>query len=73
MIVGIPREIKNNEYRVSLVPAGVDSFIEAGHEVVIEVGAGLGSGILDEDYERAGAKLVAAASDIYAAADMIVK
>ncbi|MCK6439823.1 MAG: alanine dehydrogenase, partial [Planctomycetes bacterium] len=53
MIVGVPREIKNNEYRVGLVPAGVHAFVERGHKVLIEAGAGLGSGIPDEDYEAA--------------------
>ncbi|NUQ34604.1 MAG: alanine dehydrogenase [Planctomycetaceae bacterium] len=73
MIVGVPREIKNNEYRVGLVPAGVHAFVERGHKVLIEAGAGLGSGIPDEDYEAAGGKLVAGAAEVYGQADMIVK
>jgi alanine dehydrogenase len=73
MIVGIPREIKDHEYRVGMVPAGVHALVEGGHKVLVEVGAGLGSGIPDEDYEVAGAQLVATAKEVYDAADMIVK
>lgn len=73
MKVGVPREIKNHEYRVGMVPAGVHALTQAGHQVYVEVGAGLGSGILDEDFEQAGAKLLASAKEVYAAADMIVK
>ena len=73
MIVGVPREIKDHEYRVGMVPAGVYSLTQAGHKVLVQAGAGLGSGILDEDFEKAGAKLVATAKEIFAAADMIVK
>jgi alanine dehydrogenase len=73
MIVGVPREVKNNEYRVGLVPAGVHSFVKAGHQVLVEAGAGLGSGISDEEYVKAGGKLVGKATDVFGAADMIVK
>lgn len=73
MKVGIPREIKNHEYRVGMVPAGVHALSQAGHQVFVEVGAGLGSGILDEDFEAAGAKLLATAKEVFDAADMIVK
>ncbi len=73
MIIGVPREVKDDEYRVGLVPAGVESLVAHGHQVLIEAGAGLGSGIRDEDYEEAGAKLVAVAEDVYSEADMIVK
>ncbi len=73
MIVGIPREIKDHEYRVGMVPAGVNALVEAGHSVLVEVGAGLGSGIADDDYVGAGAKLCATAKEIFDAADMIVK
>jgi len=73
MIVGIPREIKDHEYRVGMVPAGVNALVEAGHQVLVEVGAGLGSGIADEDYEVAGGKLVATAKEVYDRAEMIVK
>lgn len=73
MKVGIPREIKDHEYRVGMVPAGVHALTQAGHEVLVEVGAGLGSGILDEDFEAAGGKLLATAKEVYDTADMIVK
>ncbi|MCA8945722.1 MAG: alanine dehydrogenase, partial [Planctomycetes bacterium] len=73
MKVGIPREIKDHEYRVGMVPAGVHALTQAGHQVFVEVGAGLGSGILDEDFEAAGAKLLATAKEVFDAADMIVK
>ncbi|MCC6465245.1 MAG: alanine dehydrogenase [Planctomycetes bacterium] len=73
MIVGVPREIKPQEYRVGMVPAGVNALVEAGHQVLVEVGAGLGSGILDEQYEKAGAKLVSTAKEVFQRADMIVK
>ncbi|MBZ0135020.1 MAG: alanine dehydrogenase [Planctomycetes bacterium] len=73
MKVGIPREIKDHEYRVGMVPAGVHALAQAGHQVFVEVGAGLGSGILDEDFEAAGARLLGTAKEIYDTADMIVK
>ena len=58
MIVGVPREIKDNENRVSLVPAGVRALVEEGHTVLVERGAGEGSGIRDEQYTEAGARIV---------------
>jgi len=73
MIVGIPREIKEREYRVSIVPAIVESLVKAGHEVLIETGAGRGSAIEDADYTEAGARIVCGPEDVYAKADMIVK
>ena len=73
MIVGIPREIKDHEYRVGVVPAGVHAMVEAGHEVLIEVGAGLGSGLRDDEYEEAGGTLVATASEVFERAAMIIK
>lgn len=73
MIVSVPKEIKEGEYRVSMVPAVVESLVRAKHEVLIESGAGRGSGISDDDYSQAGAKIVSNAKDVYAAADMIVK
>ncbi|MCC7510411.1 MAG: alanine dehydrogenase [Planctomycetes bacterium] len=73
MIVGVPREIKDHEYRVGMVPAGVHALVESGHKVLVEIGAGLGSGILDDDYEAAGAKLVATAKEVFDGADMIIK
>lgn len=58
MLIGIPKEIKNNENRVALTPAGVQSLVAKGHEVLIETNAGLGSGFTDADYEKQGAKLL---------------
>ena len=73
MIVGLPKEIKDNEYRVGLTPAGVRAFKDAGHEIRVEASAGDGSGFEDELYERAGATIVNSADEVWATADMIVK
>lgn len=73
MIIGVPKEIKPNENRVALVPAGVEALVHAGHKVVVEAGAGLGSGFADDAYERAGAELAGSAAEVWARADMIVK
>ncbi len=73
MIIGVPKEIKDNEFRVGLVPAGVRKLVHAGHNVLIESGAGLGSGIIDHEYEAAGAKLVHDAATLYAEAELVVK
>lgn len=73
MIIGVPKEIKNNEYRVGILPVGVETLVRAGHEVIIETKAGIGSGIEDEQYVKAGAKIVARASDVYYASQMIIK
>jgi alanine dehydrogenase len=73
MIVGVPKEIKNNEYRVGMVPAGVRTLHKAGHTVLIEKSAGEGSGITDQEYVGAGAEIVDTADEVYARADMIVK
>ncbi len=73
MIVGVPTEIKANENRIALVPAGVEALVFDGHTVLIEAGAGLGSGFPDELYTEAGARLVAKAADVWADADMILK
>ena len=73
MIVGVPKEIKNNEYRVSLVPAGVRALVERGHKVIVEASAGEGSGISDEEYLAAGATIEQSPADIYKEAEMIVK
>jgi len=72
MIIGVPKEIKNNENRVAITPAGVSAFVHAGHEVWIEAGAGLGSGIQNEEYEAAGAKIVASGKDAWSA-EMVIK
>ena len=58
MIIGVPKEIKNNEFRVSTTPSGVHAFVTAGHEVLVETGAGIGSAITDQDYIAAGALLM---------------
>jgi len=73
MIVGTPREIKDGEYRVALVPAGVEQLRKAGHEVLIERSAGTGTGISDEQCGEAGAEIVETAEEVYRRADMIVK
>lgn len=73
MIVGVPKEIKNKENRVSMVVAGVKSLTHAGHTVLVQSGAGLGAGITDQEYVSAGAKIVDGAKEVFAKADMIVK
>jgi alanine dehydrogenase len=73
MLIGLPKEIKNNEYRVGMVPAGVRSLTTLGHEVWVQIGAGLGSGISDDEYEKAGATMVASAEEVYGGAEMVVK
>lgn len=73
MIIGVPREIKSNENRVALVPSGVAAFVQHGHTVLVEHGAGRGSGIDDAAYRKAGARLVKSAAAVWARADMIVK
>lgn len=72
MIIGVPKEIKNNENRVALTPAGVVSFVQAGHKVLIEKEAGIGSGFADTDYVQAGAEIIEQASDVWAA-EMVMK
>jgi len=73
MLVGVPREIKDSEYRVGLVPSAVRELAANGHEVIVEQGAGLGAGLSDADYQAVGAKIVSTADDIYAHAELIVK
>lgn len=73
MVVGIPKEIKNNENRVSLTPAGVSALAKSGHTVFIETGAGEGSGIPDMEFSGAGAVLLPNAAEVYARSDIIVK
>jgi alanine dehydrogenase len=73
MIVGVPKEVKESEYRVALVPAGAEALTEAGHTVLIEAGAGEGSAVTDEEYGEHGATVIADAAEIYARADLIVK
>ncbi len=71
--VGIPREVKNNEFRVAITPAGVHELVRGGHEVVLERGAGLGSSITDEEYTAAGARILGTADEVWAAADLLLK
>jgi alanine dehydrogenase len=73
MLIGVPKEIKNHEYRVGLTPASVRELTGHGHQVLVQSGAGAAIGLADEQYQAAGARLVPAASEIFAQADMIVK
>jgi len=73
MIIGVPKEIKNNENRVALTPAGALELSKRGHELYVQSTAGLGSGFPDEDYEASGAKILPAIEDVYAKAEMIIK
>jgi alanine dehydrogenase len=73
VIVGIPREVKDNEYRVAATPEGVRELTRAGHEVIVESGAGAGSALPDEDFTTAGARILPDADAVFAAADMIMK
>ena len=73
MKVGIPKEIKNHEYRVAITPAGVMELVRNGHEVVIEQDAGLGSSIPNEDYVKAGATILPTADDVWGSSEMILK
>ena len=73
MIVGIPKEIKNNESRVGMTPAGVFELVQHGHTVYVQSTAGEGSGFFDADYQEAGAEILMGISEIYAVSDMIVK
>ncbi|MGA2253465.1 MAG: alanine dehydrogenase [Thermoguttaceae bacterium] len=73
MLIGIPKEIKNDEYRVGLLPVGAEELTRAGHRVLIEAGAGGGSGLSDDEYVRHGAEMVAMAEEVYGRAEMVVK
>ncbi len=73
MIVGVPREIKSDEYRVAMLPVGAEELTASGHQVLLETGAGAGSGLPDSQYEAAGATIVPDASSIWGRADMVVK
>ncbi len=73
MIIGVPTEIKQDEYRVAMLPVGVEELVSRKHQVLIQVGAGLGSGLTDDEYLSQGAELVASAEEIYDRADLIVK
>lgn len=71
--VGIPREVKNNEFRVAITPAGVHELVRHGHQVVIEQNAGVGSSITDEEFVAAGAQILSTADEVWAAADLLLK
>jgi alanine dehydrogenase len=73
VIVGVPKEIKVREYRVGMVPGAVKSLVGSGHRVLVEPGAGVGSGISDAEYSRAGAELVASADELWKSSEMVVK
>src|SRR6185436_20969404 len=73
MRIGVPTEIKDNEYRVGMTPAGVRDLTSDGHEVLVQKGAGNGSGFSDEEYEAAGGKIAPDADTVFRDADMIVK
>ncbi|HMK71193.1 MAG TPA: alanine dehydrogenase [Xanthobacteraceae bacterium] len=73
MLIGVPKEIKDNEYRVGIVPSTVRELTDKGHRVLIERGAGSGAGLSDGDYNAAGAEIVAAADAVYGRAELIVK
>lgn len=73
MRVGVPKEVKESEFRVGLTPSSVVELVAHGHEVIVETGAGAGSGLADSEYEAAGARLVASAAQVFETAEMIVK
>jgi alanine dehydrogenase len=73
MLIGVPKEIKKEEYRVAATPAGVETLVMAGHQVLVETGAGIGSGFTDDFYRSAGAGIVGSAAEVWAGAEMIMK
>lgn len=73
MIIGVPKEVKDHESRVGIVPAGVKALVDAGHKVVVETNAGALSSMLDSDYKSAGAEILGTAADVWGRADMVVK
>ncbi|MGW6696377.1 alanine dehydrogenase [Nocardia sp. NPDC055049] len=73
MRIGVPKEVKNNEFRVAITPIGVHELVSNGHHVIIEAGAGVGSSIPDSEYLAAGAQILAAADDVWAGADLVLK
>lgn len=73
MIIGVPKEIKDNEYRVSMTPAGVEQLTDAGHRILVQEGAGVGSGIPDHEYEDAGGKILHDPPSLYREAELILK
>jgi alanine dehydrogenase len=73
MLVGVPKEVKNHEYRVAITPAGVHELVTHGHDVVVQADAGLGSSITDDEYIAAGAKILPTADDVWQAGELILK
>ncbi|MDF2691350.1 MAG: ald 1, partial [Gammaproteobacteria bacterium] len=73
MLIGVPKEIKNHEYRVGLTPGSVSELVRHGHQVMVETNAGAGIGFSDQDYINAGATIIPTAVEIFKSADMIVK
>src|SRR3954466_11029044 len=73
MIVGVPTEVKTREYRVGMIPAGVRTLVARGHQVLVQAGAGLGSGIPDDAFRGAGAEIVDSADEVWRKAGMIFK
>ena len=73
LVIGVPKEIKSDEYRVAMIPVGVWELTRAGHQVLVQSGAGLGSGIADDNYAEHGAEVVGTAQDIWSRADLVVK
>ncbi len=73
MLIGVPKEIKNHEYRTGLTPAGVKEVVQHGHQVMVQLDGGLAIGFDDDQYLAAGAEIVAQPAEIFARADMIIK
>jgi alanine dehydrogenase len=73
MVIAVPKEIKTREYRVGLTPAGARTLVEDGHAVLVETGAGAGSGLFDDEYRSAGARIIDSAAELYDNADLVVK
>ncbi|HYO80821.1 MAG TPA: alanine dehydrogenase [Bryobacteraceae bacterium] len=73
MVIGVPREVKDHEARVGLVPSGVEPLVDGGHQVLVQSGAGISSGLTDGDYEEFGAVIVPSAADVWGRADLVVK
>ena len=73
MIIGVPREVKDHETRVGLVPSGISELVESGHQVLVEAGAGFGSTISDDEYLRAGAEVIETSNQLWSRAELVVK
>jgi len=73
MVIGVPKEIKPEEHRIAIVPGGVETLVHRGHKVMIEKGAGLGSGFTDDEYIKAGAKILGRHKDVFTEADLVLK